>query len=156
MFTLGSYNFHQKHESPPSVKDNPGWWIQPLWKILVNWVIIPNIWKKCSKPPTSNPTLLPTSQPHLFSMEGCHGLVRFGRCWRRPKLLGSEDGKLALAAEVGHLLSLGLRQASQEPPYGGFLQWGVSPSHPKISQDHLSLETHGDLRIPQGFQKQGP
>ena len=32
-----------------------GWWFEPLWKILVNGTIIPNIWenKKCSKPPTS-------------------------------------------------------------------------------------------------------
>ena len=32
----------------------PGWWLQPLWNILVG-MIIPNIWKNktCSKPPTS-------------------------------------------------------------------------------------------------------
>ena len=32
-----------------------GWWLTyPSEKILVSWVIIPNIWKnkKCSKPPT--------------------------------------------------------------------------------------------------------
>ena len=38
-----------------SLKICTGWWFEPLWKILVNWDDIPNIWenKKCSKPPTS-------------------------------------------------------------------------------------------------------
>ena len=40
------------------IQSYPGWWFEPLWKILVNWDDeIPNIWenKKCSKPPTSYP-----------------------------------------------------------------------------------------------------
>ena len=34
---------------------HPGWWFQPIWKILVKWDEYPNIWrnKKGSKPPTS-------------------------------------------------------------------------------------------------------
>ena len=42
-----------------------GWWFEPLWKILVNGMTIPNIWenKKCSKPPTSiSGTALPSGQ----------------------------------------------------------------------------------------------
>ena len=32
-----------------------GWWFQPLCKILVSWDYYSQyIWKKCSKPPTSN------------------------------------------------------------------------------------------------------
>ena len=48
--TISSHHHSSPFHSPS------GWWFEPLWKILVNWDDIPNIWenKKCSKPPTSH------------------------------------------------------------------------------------------------------
>ena len=56
-----------------------GWWFQPLWKIWKSVrVIIPNVWKKCSKPPRPNKWTIPYNSVfwkkklRIFSSHVCH------------------------------------------------------------------------------------